>query len=131
MFLCFRSEVDVDGVVVSLAHCSQTGTVALQLEDGQIKKLIWGQSPQSCSSAEIPVLLNDVLCKCIHIKMRYLIIKQHIAQHGICREALASSLPNRRCLISSEQHDNVLPGTLTLTIICMKVLKSDKLGLKA
>lgn len=36
-----RSEMEVDGVVVSLAHCSQTGTVALQLEDGQIKKLLW------------------------------------------------------------------------------------------
>uniref|UniRef100_A0AAQ5Y6Y5 Elongator complex protein 1 n=1 Tax=Amphiprion ocellaris TaxID=80972 RepID=A0AAQ5Y6Y5_AMPOC len=31
--------VEVDGVVVSVVHCSQTGTVALQLEDGQIRKL--------------------------------------------------------------------------------------------
>lgn len=45
MFCCLRSEVDVDGVVVSVVHCSQTGTVALQLEDGQIRKLLWGQSP--------------------------------------------------------------------------------------
>lgn len=43
MFCCLRSETDVDGVVVSVAHCSQTGTVALQLEDGQIRKLLWGQ----------------------------------------------------------------------------------------
>uniref|UniRef100_A0AAQ5ZMD6 Elongator complex protein 1 n=1 Tax=Amphiprion ocellaris TaxID=80972 RepID=A0AAQ5ZMD6_AMPOC len=33
--------VEVDGVVVSVVHCSQTGTVALQLEDGQIRKLVW------------------------------------------------------------------------------------------
>uniref|UniRef100_A0A3Q3VQI1 Elongator complex protein 1 n=1 Tax=Mola mola TaxID=94237 RepID=A0A3Q3VQI1_MOLML len=39
--LTVRSEVEVDGVVVSLVHCSQTGTVALQLEDGQIRKLHW------------------------------------------------------------------------------------------
>uniref|UniRef100_A0A8C4E912 Elongator complex protein 1 n=1 Tax=Dicentrarchus labrax TaxID=13489 RepID=A0A8C4E912_DICLA len=32
---------EVDGVVVSMVHCSQTGTVALQLEDGQIRKLLW------------------------------------------------------------------------------------------
>uniref|UniRef100_A0A669B9M6 Elongator complex protein 1 n=1 Tax=Oreochromis niloticus TaxID=8128 RepID=A0A669B9M6_ORENI len=31
----------VDGVVVSVVHSSQTGTVALQLEDGRIRKLIW------------------------------------------------------------------------------------------
>uniref|UniRef100_A0A3Q1AT07 Elongator complex protein 1 n=1 Tax=Amphiprion ocellaris TaxID=80972 RepID=A0A3Q1AT07_AMPOC len=34
-----RAAVEVDGVVVSVVHCSQTGTVALQLEDGQIRKL--------------------------------------------------------------------------------------------
>uniref|UniRef100_A0A3P8S784 Elongator acetyltransferase complex subunit 1 n=1 Tax=Amphiprion percula TaxID=161767 RepID=A0A3P8S784_AMPPE len=39
--LCFRAAVEVDGVVVSVVHCSQTGTVALQLEDGQIRKLVW------------------------------------------------------------------------------------------
>lgn len=41
--LCLRCEVEVDGVVVSMVHCLQTGTVALQLEDGQIRKLLWGQ----------------------------------------------------------------------------------------
>lgn len=40
----FRSEIEVDGVVVGLVHCSQSDTVALQLEDGQLRKLIWGQS---------------------------------------------------------------------------------------
>uniref|UniRef100_A0A3Q3F7Y9 Elongator complex protein 1 n=1 Tax=Labrus bergylta TaxID=56723 RepID=A0A3Q3F7Y9_9LABR len=35
------SEVEVDGIVISTVHCSQTGTVALQLEDGQIRKLLW------------------------------------------------------------------------------------------
>ncbi|XP_054453023.1 elongator complex protein 1 [Anoplopoma fimbria] len=39
--LTVRSEIEVDGVVVSMVHCSQTGTVALQLEDGKIKKLRW------------------------------------------------------------------------------------------
>ncbi|KAM6999828.1 elongator complex protein 1 [Tautogolabrus adspersus] len=39
--LTIRSEVEVDGIVISTVHCSQTGTVALQLEDGQIRKLLW------------------------------------------------------------------------------------------
>ncbi|XP_070693015.1 elongator complex protein 1 [Pempheris klunzingeri] len=39
--LTVRSEIEVDGVVVSMVHCSQTGIVALQLEDGQIRKLLW------------------------------------------------------------------------------------------
>ncbi|XP_067456105.1 elongator complex protein 1 isoform X2 [Thunnus thynnus] len=39
--LSVRSEVEVAGVVVSMVHCSQTGTVALQLEDGQIRKLLY------------------------------------------------------------------------------------------
>ncbi|KAK5864320.1 hypothetical protein PBY51_015572 [Eleginops maclovinus] len=38
--LSVRSRVEVDGVVVSLVHGSQSGTVALQLEDGQIRKLL-------------------------------------------------------------------------------------------
>uniref|UniRef100_A0A3B4TU78 Elongator complex protein 1 n=1 Tax=Seriola dumerili TaxID=41447 RepID=A0A3B4TU78_SERDU len=36
-----RSEIEVDGVVVSMVQSSQSGTVALQLEDGQIRKLLW------------------------------------------------------------------------------------------
>lgn len=28
--------------MVSLVHCLQTGTVALQLEDGRVQKLLWG-----------------------------------------------------------------------------------------
>lgn len=57
MRLCFRCEVEVEGVVVGVVHCLQTGTVALQLEDGQIRKLLWGQLfgvcpyPISCSLA--------------------------------------------------------------------------------
>lgn len=42
--MTFRWEAEVDGVVVTLVHCIQSGTVALQLEDGQLRKLIWGQS---------------------------------------------------------------------------------------
>lgn len=45
MRLCFRCEVEVEGIVVSMVHGLQTGTVALQLEDGQIRKLLWGQFP--------------------------------------------------------------------------------------
>ncbi|XP_047441498.1 elongator complex protein 1 [Mugil cephalus] len=45
--LAVRSEVEVDGVVVSVVHCSQTGTVALQLEDGQIRKLLWDRPEPS------------------------------------------------------------------------------------
>ncbi|XP_075904166.1 elongator complex protein 1 isoform X2 [Nelusetta ayraudi] len=43
--LAVKSETEVDGVVVGLVHCSQSGTVALQLEDGQLRKLIW-DSPE-------------------------------------------------------------------------------------
>ncbi|XP_041653539.1 elongator complex protein 1 [Cheilinus undulatus] len=39
--LTVRSDVEVDGVVISVVHCSQTGTVVLQLEDGQIRRLLW------------------------------------------------------------------------------------------
>lgn len=39
--LSVRSQVEVDGVVLSLVHGSQSGTVALQLEDGQIWKLLY------------------------------------------------------------------------------------------
>ncbi|XP_037531563.1 elongator complex protein 1 [Nematolebias whitei] len=39
--LAVRSQVEVDGVVVSVVHSAQTGTVALQMEDGQIMKLLW------------------------------------------------------------------------------------------
>lgn len=45
--LTVRSEVEVDGVVVSVVHGSQSGTVALQLEDGQIRKLLWDGSEPS------------------------------------------------------------------------------------
>uniref|UniRef100_A0A665V896 Elongator complex protein 1 n=1 Tax=Echeneis naucrates TaxID=173247 RepID=A0A665V896_ECHNA len=45
--LAVRSEIEVDGVVVSMVHCSQSGTVALQLEDGQIRKLLWDCPEQS------------------------------------------------------------------------------------
>lgn len=36
--------MEVEGVVVSVVHCSRTGTAALQLEDGKIQKLHWGES---------------------------------------------------------------------------------------
>ncbi|XP_053284778.1 elongator complex protein 1 isoform X2 [Pleuronectes platessa] len=39
--LAVRCEIEVDGVVVSMVHCSQTSTLALQLEDGQIRKVLW------------------------------------------------------------------------------------------
>uniref|UniRef100_A0A8C7HHX8 Elongator complex protein 1 n=1 Tax=Oncorhynchus kisutch TaxID=8019 RepID=A0A8C7HHX8_ONCKI len=36
-----RSHVEVEGHVISMCHSSKTGTVALQLEDGQIRKFLW------------------------------------------------------------------------------------------
>ncbi|KAF7658016.1 hypothetical protein LDENG_00019130 [Lucifuga dentata] len=45
--LTIRSQVEVDGVVVTVVHCSQSGTVALQLEDGRIRKLLWDSSEPS------------------------------------------------------------------------------------
>lgn len=39
--LAASCEVEVDGVVVSMAHCPLSNSVALQLEDGQIRKLLW------------------------------------------------------------------------------------------
>ncbi|XP_026186169.1 elongator complex protein 1 isoform X1 [Mastacembelus armatus] len=39
--LTVRSEIEVDGVVVSMVQCCATGTVALQLGDGQIRRLLW------------------------------------------------------------------------------------------
>uniref|UniRef100_A0A8C7IL55 Elongator complex protein 1 n=1 Tax=Oncorhynchus kisutch TaxID=8019 RepID=A0A8C7IL55_ONCKI len=36
-----RSRVEVEGHVISMCHSSNTGTVALQLEDGQIRKFLW------------------------------------------------------------------------------------------
>lgn len=61
MLPCFRSEIEVDGVVVSMVHCFQSGTVTLQLEDGQIRKLLWGQSQTLFSATELYVLLSGVL----------------------------------------------------------------------
>ncbi|XP_012717183.2 elongator complex protein 1 [Fundulus heteroclitus] len=43
--LAVRSQLEVDGVVISTVYSSQTGTMALQLEDGQIKRLLW-DSPE-------------------------------------------------------------------------------------
>lgn len=39
--LCVRCEVEVVGELVSVAYSAQTGSVALQLQDGHIKKLLW------------------------------------------------------------------------------------------
>ena len=39
-----RSQVEVEAHVISMCHSPQTGTVALQLEDGRIRKFLWGQS---------------------------------------------------------------------------------------
>ncbi|KAL0974256.1 hypothetical protein UPYG_G00217790 [Umbra pygmaea] len=36
-----RSEVEVEGQVVSMCHCAKTGTVALQVDDGQIRRFLW------------------------------------------------------------------------------------------
>uniref|UniRef100_A0A673WKR1 Elongator complex protein 1 n=1 Tax=Salmo trutta TaxID=8032 RepID=A0A673WKR1_SALTR len=36
-----RSRVELEGHVISMCHSSDTGTVALQLEDGRIRKFLW------------------------------------------------------------------------------------------
>uniref|UniRef100_UPI003AAE985C elongator complex protein 1 n=2 Tax=Centroberyx gerrardi TaxID=166262 RepID=UPI003AAE985C len=56
--LTARSQVEVSGVVVSMVHCSQTGTVALQLEDGQTRKLIW-----DCPDPAVEDWLDSGGCK--------------------------------------------------------------------
>ncbi|KAJ8385271.1 hypothetical protein AAFF_G00191480 [Aldrovandia affinis] len=42
-----RSCVQVEGHVISVCHSSRTGTVALQLEDGQIRRFLWDSSEPS------------------------------------------------------------------------------------
>uniref|UniRef100_A0A8D3D8A8 Elongator complex protein 1 n=1 Tax=Scophthalmus maximus TaxID=52904 RepID=A0A8D3D8A8_SCOMX len=54
---CLRSEIEVDGVVVSVVHCSQTGTVALQLEDGQIRRVLW-----DCPDPSVEVWRDSTGC---------------------------------------------------------------------
>ncbi|XP_077387627.1 elongator complex protein 1 [Festucalex cinctus] len=39
--LSVRCRLEVEGVVISLVHCCSTRSVALQLEDGRIRKLLW------------------------------------------------------------------------------------------
>uniref|UniRef100_A0A7N8X2E4 Elongator complex protein 1 n=1 Tax=Mastacembelus armatus TaxID=205130 RepID=A0A7N8X2E4_9TELE len=47
-----KSEIEVDGVVVSMVQCCATGTVALQLGDGQIRRLLWEPSVEKwCDSS--------------------------------------------------------------------------------
>nr|XP_061793334.1 elongator complex protein 1-like [Nerophis lumbriciformis] len=36
-----RCQMEVDGVVVSMAHCYSTRSMVLQLEDGRLRKLLW------------------------------------------------------------------------------------------
>lgn len=69
--LCFRSEVEVDGVVVGVVHCLQTGTVALQLEDGRIRRLLWGP----CYSFHFGLLsLSD------HVLRKVVVLMWHLRQ---------------------------------------------------
>ncbi|KAJ3588151.1 hypothetical protein NHX12_011746 [Muraenolepis orangiensis] len=42
-----QREVQIDGVVTSMAYIAHSGTVALQLEDGQTRKLIWDSDSPS------------------------------------------------------------------------------------
>ncbi|TWW55443.1 Elongator complex protein 1 [Takifugu flavidus] len=69
--LTARCEVEVDGVVVSMVHCLQTGTVALQLEDGQIRRLLWDRpdpsvegwcDPSGCSISLPAPCTQTALC---------------------------------------------------------------------
>uniref|UniRef100_A0A3P9L654 Elongator complex protein 1 n=1 Tax=Oryzias latipes TaxID=8090 RepID=A0A3P9L654_ORYLA len=45
--LAVRARVEVEGVVVGVTHSPQTGTVALQLQDGRIRRLLWGGAEPS------------------------------------------------------------------------------------
>uniref|UniRef100_A0A8C7IRK2 Elongator complex protein 1 n=1 Tax=Oncorhynchus kisutch TaxID=8019 RepID=A0A8C7IRK2_ONCKI len=55
-----RSRVEVEGHVISMCHSSNTGTVALQLEDGQIRKFLWALLTNLVVSLPPSVLLPQV-----------------------------------------------------------------------
>lgn len=105
-FFCFRSEMEVEGVVVSLVHCFQTSTVALQLEDGQIRKLLWGQLPIFLFCCWI--LCFAKLCfarKCIKSRSIIWLFKSHCTAW--------------RLLLSASQIEVILPADLALSTIIM------------
>uniref|UniRef100_A0A8D3DRY1 Elongator complex protein 1 n=1 Tax=Scophthalmus maximus TaxID=52904 RepID=A0A8D3DRY1_SCOMX len=65
---CLRSEIEVDGVVVSVVHCSQTGTVALQLEDGQIRRVLWGHvSSFAVCNDFLLITTHSHTCRCLQL----------------------------------------------------------------
>lgn len=95
--LCLRSQVEVDGVVVSVAHSSQTGSVVLQLEDGQIRKLLWGQEAPSFLSE--PASLWVIVHQRSDVSVQVVLSRQWGA--GVTPEAAASAslfpAPTRPC----------------------------------
>uniref|UniRef100_A0A8C5BRA3 Elongator complex protein 1 n=1 Tax=Gadus morhua TaxID=8049 RepID=A0A8C5BRA3_GADMO len=67
--LLFLSPVAVDGVVTGMAYSFQSRTVALQLEDGQTRRLIWGDGLRIHGTAFQMVVLDanrvlGLVCVC-------------------------------------------------------------------
>uniref|UniRef100_A0A673HDE3 Elongator complex protein 1 n=1 Tax=Sinocyclocheilus rhinocerous TaxID=307959 RepID=A0A673HDE3_9TELE len=59
-----RSDVPVDGFVISLCHSLRNGTVALQLDDGQIRKIHMGQSKKDKNYITFSVLVTKSWLVC-------------------------------------------------------------------
>uniref|UniRef100_A0A8C9YC56 Elongator complex protein 1 n=1 Tax=Sander lucioperca TaxID=283035 RepID=A0A8C9YC56_SANLU len=105
----FRSEIEVDGVVVSMIHCSQTGTVALQLEDGRIRKLCWGESPHSSSLSDryavnfilpalsIRSLRERAAGKCVHLCLLLSQLASNISSFAVCNDFLLITTHSHTC----------------------------------
>uniref|UniRef100_A0A4W5NQT3 Elongator complex protein 1 n=1 Tax=Hucho hucho TaxID=62062 RepID=A0A4W5NQT3_9TELE len=76
LFSLSWSHVEVEGHVISMCHSSKTGTVALQLEDGQIRKFLWDfihqpdcaivLHPQVASNVSSFVVYDDFLLLTTH-----------------------------------------------------------------
>nr|XP_020449669.1 elongator complex protein 1 isoform X2 [Monopterus albus] len=77
--LTVRAEMEVDGVVVSMVQCSQTSTVALQLEDGQIRKLLW-----DCPEPSVETWRDSSGCSinfpvpCVHMALCSISREEHL-----------------------------------------------------
>lgn len=100
VFLWCRARVEVEGVVVGVTHCPQTGTVALQLQDGRIRRLLWGQKtlPAACETC-LPELTFSV---CVQVGR-----SRPWRSGGIPAVAASTSLLpvlKRRCAASAERY---------------------------
>ncbi|XP_046881186.1 elongator complex protein 1 isoform X2 [Hypomesus transpacificus] len=77
--LSIRSEVEVEAPVISMCHSPQTGTVALQLEDGRIRKFLW-----DCSVCSVVEWLDAAGCRvnfpspCVHTALASVSHQEHL-----------------------------------------------------